>query len=122
MGIQSGFLDAQCGHAAAVLLGWNNLGMHCMDGTDFSVFAILPPYNTLHAQLKDKNGKLVTSNVLLTYEAVADSTNSINTSSADKTNFWNWVNDLFGLTPAPAPETQAVSARAAAAPAAARPP
>ncbi len=83
------------------LLAWNDLGMHCMDGLDFSVFAILPPYNTLHAQLKDKNGKLVTNNVLLTYEAVADSTGSINTSSATKTNFWDWVGELVGLNPAP---------------------
>ncbi|WP_347985932.1 hypothetical protein [Methylomonas sp. AM2-LC] len=84
-----------------MLLAWNDLGMHCMDGLDFSIFSILPPYNTLHAQLKDKNGKLVNTNVLLTYEAVADSTGSINTSSANKTNFWSWVYDLFGLNPAP---------------------
>lgn len=32
------------------LLGWNNLGMHCMD-SDYSVFSILPPYNTIHARL-----------------------------------------------------------------------
>ena len=28
--------------ANSQILGWNNLGMHCMDA-DFSVFAILPP-------------------------------------------------------------------------------
>ena len=28
--------------ARAALVGWNNLGMHCMD-RDFSVFSILPP-------------------------------------------------------------------------------
>ena len=32
------------------LLGWNNLGMHCMQ-SDYSVFSILPPYNTINAQL-----------------------------------------------------------------------
>jgi hypothetical protein len=32
------------------VVGWNNLGMHCMD-SDFSVFSILPPYNTINAQL-----------------------------------------------------------------------
>ncbi len=32
------------------LVSWNNLGMHCMD-SDYSVFSILPPYNTIHAQL-----------------------------------------------------------------------
>jgi hypothetical protein len=82
------------------LLAWNDLGMHCMDGLDFSVFAILPPYNTLHAQLKDKAGKLITSNVKLTYEAVADSTGSINTKSYTKTNFWDEVGLLVGLNPA----------------------
>lgn len=83
------------------LLAWNDLGMHCMDGTDFSVFTILPPYNTLHAQLKDRNGKLVTQNVLLTYEAVKNGSGSINTSSADKTNFWLWVDELFGAVGLP---------------------
>lgn len=86
---------------AYTLLAWNDLGMHCMDGLDFSVFAILPPYNSLHAQLKDKAGKLIASNVKITYEAVADSTGSINTSSSNKTNFWSWVNGLVGLNPAP---------------------
>jgi hypothetical protein len=28
------------------ILSWNNLGMHCMD-SDYSVFSILPPYNTI---------------------------------------------------------------------------
>ena len=85
------------------LLAWNDLGMHCMDGLDFSVFSILPPYNTLHAQLKDKNGALVTSGVTLTYEAVEDSTKSINTYSAgkagfaDKTNFWDEITLMLGL-------------------------
>jgi hypothetical protein len=82
------------------LLAWNDLGMHCMDGMDFSVFTILPPYNTLHAQLKDKSGALISTNVKLTYEAVADSTGSINTYSDTKTNFWDWVGPLFGLNPA----------------------
>jgi hypothetical protein len=82
------------------LLAWNDLGMHCMDGVDFSVFAILPPYNTLHAQLKDKAGKLMSSGVNLTYEAIADSTGSINTSSYTKTNFWDQVGSLVGLNPA----------------------
>ena len=33
-----------------VIVAWNNLGMHCYD-RDFSVFAILPPFNTLFAQV-----------------------------------------------------------------------
>ena len=72
--------------------------MHCVDGKDYSVFSILPPYNNLHAQLVSQaGGGLVTSGVTLTYEAMADSTGSINTYSVGKTNFWTWVKSLFGV-------------------------
>lgn len=70
------------------LVAWNDLGMHCLDA-DFSAFVILPPYNTIHAQLIDPAGQLVTvpGSVTVTYEAVADATGSINRSSVGKTNF-----------------------------------
>jgi hypothetical protein len=84
------------------LVAWNDLGMHCMDGKDYSVFSILPPYNNLHAQLVNATtGKLVTDGVTLTYEAIADPTGSINTQSASKTNFWSWVSTIYGASPAP---------------------
>ena len=81
------------------VVGWNNLGMHCLDA-DFSVFAILPPYNTIQAQVMDPSGALVTSasGVTVTYEGVADPTGSINTTSAGKTNFWDHIVDLFGVS------------------------
>ena len=81
------------------LVGWNNLGMHCMD-SDYSLFSILPPYNTFHAQLV-RNGALVrsASGVTVTYEAVADAAGSINTTSAGKTTFWDHVKALFGASP-----------------------
>ncbi len=74
------------------LIGWNDLGMHCMDA-DYSVFSILPPYNTIHAQLIDSAGKLVKSSagVQITYEAMADPNGSINTTSRGKTNFWTFA-------------------------------
>jgi hypothetical protein len=89
------------------LLAWNDLGMHCVDGKDYSVFSILPPFNNLHAQLQNAvTNALVTSGVTLTYESVADTSGSINTSSNTKTNFWGWVSSLydslFGLATAPA--------------------
>jgi hypothetical protein len=84
------------------LLAWNNLGMHCYDGNDYSIFAILPPLNTVNAQLVNKTtGGLVTSGVTLTYQATADTSGSINSISSTKTNFWDYVQDLFGLSPAP---------------------
>ncbi|EHR71593.1 hypothetical protein BurJ1DRAFT_2767 [Burkholderiales bacterium JOSHI_001] len=83
------------------LIAWNDLGMHCVDGKDYSVFSILPPFNNLHAQLVNAStGKVVTSGVTLTYEAVADPSGSINTSSDGKTNFWTWVKSLYGAAPA----------------------
>ena len=79
------------------ILAWNDLGMHCMDGNDYSVFSILPPYNTLHAHVI-KQGKEpdIMKNLNVTYEAVADpDTGSINTISSTKTNFWQYVDKLF---------------------------
>jgi len=87
------------------LVGWNNLGMHCMD-SDFSVLSLLPPYNTINAQLIDPQGNFVTdpsaAGITVTYEAVADPDGSINTTSQDhKTNFWQYVQKLFGVAPPP---------------------
>src|SRR5580765_522101 len=79
------------------IVGWNDLGMHCMDG-DYSVYAILPPFNTIHAQVIDPAGKLVKSaaGITVTYEAIADPSGSINTSSVGKTNFWQFAKPIFG--------------------------
>jgi hypothetical protein len=41
------------------------------------------------------------SGITVTYEAVADPEGSINVSSINKTNFWDWVTELFGVSPAP---------------------
>lgn len=92
------------GAAAAgryTLVGWNNLGMHCMD-PDYQVFALLPPYNTIAAQLVDPDGRLVgaANGITVTYEAVADPDGSINATSTGKTNFWTYVQALFGVAPA----------------------
>ena len=97
-------LTALCSPAASpggnnrwTLIGWNNLGMHCMD-EDYSVFSLLPPYNTINAQLIDNTGALVRSGsgISVTYEAFADPSGSINTTSAGKTNFWDFSASLFG--------------------------
>ncbi len=81
------------------LLGWNNLGMHCMD-SDYTVFSILPPYNTVEAQLIDRNGRLVRDpqGITVSYEGVADPAGSINTTSQGKTGFWQYVLALYGAS------------------------
>ncbi len=83
------------------LLAWNDLGMHCMDA-DYSVFSILPPFNNLRAQLVNNTStQVVTQGVSMTYEAMADPDGSINSTSYNKSNFWDYAKSLFGadLTP-----------------------
>lgn len=95
------FIGTGTASAAATykVLGWNNLGMHCMDA-DFSVFCILPPYNTIHVQVIDNQGNLLTApgNISVTYDAIADLDGSINKTSIGKTNFWQYVQPLFGVS------------------------
>ena len=83
------------------LLSWNNLGMHCMD-SDYSVFSILPPYNTVEAQLL-VGGKLVTngSGYTVTYQAVADPDGSFNSTAMGKGNYYTYATALYGAALAP---------------------
>jgi PKD repeat protein len=84
--------------AASQLLSWNNLGMHCMD-SDYSVFSILPPYNTIEAQLM-VGGKLVTNGAgyAVTYQAVSDPSGSFNSTAMGKGNYYQYAHALFGAT------------------------
>lgn len=81
---------------AYVVIGWNDLGMHCYD-LDYSVMAVLPPYNNLFAQVVQRGNppSLVTAGVSVSY-GFPD-----NTYSAGKTNFWEYADELFGVSLAP---------------------
>ena len=89
-----GLVPAQANY---ILVGWNNLGMHCMD-SDYSIFSILPPYNTIQAQLIGPSGQLVRSpaGITVTYEAITDASGSINTTSVGKSGFWKYSAALYG--------------------------
>jgi ssDNA-binding Zn-finger/Zn-ribbon topoisomerase 1 len=77
-----------------VVLAWNDLGMHC-DQDDYSYFMVLPPFNTLHAQVMDRNAdQLVTSGITVSY-AFPRKTNS-----ALHTNFWDYAAQ-YGFNVAP---------------------
>lgn len=79
------------------VLAWNDLGMHCID-PDFSLFSILPPFNTVDAQVIVDGDLLdLGGGYRVTYEAVQDPSGSINTTSIGKTNFWDHEDDLFGV-------------------------
>jgi hypothetical protein len=79
-----------------VVFAYNDLGMHCM-GQDFSEVVILPPYNNLHAEVIQRGGepRIIRSGAVVTYTIPS------NTHSADKTNFWIYVQQLFGVALAP---------------------
>ncbi|RMG73265.1 MAG: hypothetical protein D6710_03645, partial [Nitrospirae bacterium] len=85
------------------IVAFNDLGMHCYD-RDFSVFSILPPFNVIHAQVIKKGPRpevLDDSQVEVYYSSISDSRGSINTTSVGKTNFWDYVYELFGLSVKP---------------------
>jgi hypothetical protein len=98
------FFTLNLSAATHTLVGWNDLGMHCMDA-DYAVFSILPPFNTIHAQLVSQ-GRRVTApgTVEVTYQAVSDPAGSVNRSSAGKTTFWQYAPALYlppGAPPLP---------------------
>ena len=78
-----------------ILLGWNDLGMHCAN-KDFSKIAVLPPYNNINAQLirkvPNQLPQLVTAGYTVEYSI------PYNTYSVGKTNFWTYAQQLFGLS------------------------
>jgi len=75
-----------------VVLGWNDLGMHCYN-RDFQDLAVLPPYNNLWAQVIRRGDppQIITNTVTVEY-AFPD-----NTYSAGKSNFWQYDQQLFGV-------------------------
>jgi len=91
------FGPATLSNSNYILLGWNDLGMHCYN-RDFRDLAVLPPYNTLWAQLIRRGDppQKVTTGVTLRF-SFPD-----NTYSVGKSNFWTYAQALFSL-PAPLP-------------------
>lgn len=80
------------------IFAWNDLGMHCYD-SDFSMFSLLPPFNTVHAQVVQKGAKprlASPADVDVSFAGVADPSGSINTTSFGKSNFWSYSEPLFG--------------------------
>ena len=96
------FLAHQAFGASNTLIGWSESGLHETDGADVSIYALAPPYSTIRAQLI-MGGLLVTnpSGITVTYQAIADATGSINSTSQGKGNFYQYAQALFGTNLAP---------------------
>jgi hypothetical protein len=84
--------QARAAEAQYVVLSWNDLGMHCYN-RDFQDLAVLPPYNSLWAQVVKVGDppEIVTSGVRVAY-SFPD-----NTYSVGKSNFWQYDQQLFGV-------------------------
>ncbi len=84
-----------------VVLGANDLGMHCID-REFSVYSILPPFNVVRAQVVRRvaggSPQLMSDSLIkVAYSPVADAKGSINSTSPGKTIFWDYVAQIFGM-------------------------
>lgn len=85
--------------AAYQVIGWNDYGMDNLD-SDYSIFSIWPPGNTIHAQVMYQGKRLTNSTgITVTYQAVADPGGSINSTSQGKTEFWQYALPLYGTNP-----------------------
>ena len=77
-----------------ILLVWNDLGMHCISDSD-PWFVILPPANTLEAQLikRGEVPEIVMDGVDLTYNVEPGFENP-----AGHVEFWKYAESNFGMT------------------------
>jgi len=96
-------LPGPVSQGAIKVFAFNDLGMHCMDENS-SVFSLLPPFNTLHAQVVATGREprlLGDDRIQVRYRAAADPSGSVNSTSIGKTDFWDNVQALFGTQPPP---------------------
>jgi len=80
------------------ILGWNNLGMHCYN-RDCSAIAVLPPYNTLWAQVVKVGDPpvIVTGGIKVEYSFPHNTYSAGKKGVPDKTNFWQYAGALFNV-------------------------
>ena len=80
-----------------VLLAWNDLGMHCISDSD-PWFVILPPANTIFAQLIHRGDvpELITEGVEISYQVESGFEHPQN-----HVRFWEFAQENFGTAPTP---------------------
>src|SRR5512133_3075117 len=78
-----------------VVFAWNDLGMHCLNPT-YDKAVILPPYNTVLAQVVKRGDppQIVTSGVTVDYKLIG---NSSSYGKRQYGGFWDNITALFGL-------------------------
>ncbi len=83
-----------------VVLAWNDLGMHCLNPS-YDAAVILPPYNTVWAQVVQRGTppQVVTSGLTVSYRLIGNTYSSGKTDDlgGDFAQFWQHDQDLFGV-------------------------
>jgi hypothetical protein len=80
-----------------VVFAWNDLGMHCLNPS-YDTAVILPPYNTVWAQVIKRGNppQLITSGVTVSYRMIMNTTSQKGLFAQ----FWTYGKQLFGVAPA----------------------
>jgi hypothetical protein len=78
-----------------VVFAWNNLGMHCANPS-YDTAVLLPPYNTLWAQVVKRGNppQIVTQNLTVDYSFI---NNTYSYGKGDYGQFWDNSQSLFGV-------------------------
>jgi len=88
--------------SAYIVVAWNDLGMHCLNPS-YDTAVILPPYNTVWAQVIKRGNKpqVVTTGLTVTYRMLNNTTSQkFLAGFFDFRQFWTYALQLFGATPA----------------------
>lgn len=100
-GDEGGGGDLPAASRDVVVFAWNDLGMHCLNPT-YDTAVILPPYNTVWAQVVRRGNppEIVTTGITVEYRMVNNSTSQKSSTSpvtSDFRQFWTYALDLFGV-------------------------
>jgi hypothetical protein len=85
-----------------IVVAWNDLGMHCLNPT-YDTAVILPPYNTVWAQVLKRGNppQVVTSGLTVSYRIINNTTSQKSvTGLFDFKQFWTNALKLFNVAPA----------------------
>ena len=79
-----------------VVFAWNDLGMHCLNPS-YDTAVILPPYNTVWAQVVQRGNppQIITSGLTAEYRILNNTTSS---NKGTFGQFWTYVQQLFGVS------------------------
>ncbi|MDD4941460.1 MAG: hypothetical protein PHE65_06130 [Candidatus Omnitrophica bacterium] len=81
-----------------VVFAWSGSGVHFYS-SDFQDMAIMPPHNTLYAQVLKvgEPPQVITKGVIVEYSFRENTYSAGKDTRRDKTNFWKYVRQLFGV-------------------------